>query len=184
MAHAVGRVAGIFPSLREKHPLKGSPMTSDARKCLALICCCLFAGTTLAQDADFSAEFDQCGELVQGANCVLFSGGGGRFYLSDYGSFRVGDSLRVVGAASTDCATFCDEIEGCITVASLHDPAVLPCGTPIPNLPADITAAAFDGCTAALAGGALALTLGLCSPLWRPKSLGFGTTGRTSSGKE
>jgi hypothetical protein len=81
---------------------------------------------------------DACGTLVQGDDCVLFAGGGGKYVLADYGQFRVGDAVRVVGTIDPNCQTICGGADGCIRGAVVYDPAVLPCGTPIANGPADI----------------------------------------------
>ena len=92
----------------------------------------LVLATTGAASAQISAEpdFDACGTLVQGTECVLFEGGGGRYVLSDYGGFRIGDAVRVVGTVDEGCITICQEGDGCIRGAQVFDPAILPCGTP------------------------------------------------------
>ncbi len=97
-----------------------------------------------------AAEFDACGTLIRSeAGCTLFSGGGGQFVLADYGGFRVGDAVRVVGTLDPACVTICPDADGCIRGAVVYDPAVLPCGTPI-----DV---AFDPCSG-LSAGLLALS--------------------------
>ncbi len=89
--------------------------------------------------AQSEPDFDECGVLVQADGCVLFEGGGGSYYLSDYQNHQAGDAVRVVGYLSEDCVTICQAADGCIAGAVLYDPAVFPCGT---DLQVD-----FDPCT-------------------------------------
>lgn len=106
-----------------------------------------------------SAEFDACGTLIRSeAGCTLFSGGGGQYVLPDYGGFRVGDAVRVVGTLDEACVTICPDADGCIRGAVVYDPAVLPCGTPI-----DV---AFDPCSG-LSTGLLALGAVSCVAIRR-----------------
>ena len=100
-------------------------------------------------------EFDACGVLVNGPGCVLFEGGGGSYVLADAGNFAFGDTVRVVGTLNPNCITLCPEADGCISGAEVVDPAVFPCGTPLPSFPQDI----FTGVCPAAATGLLALTL-------------------------
>ena len=100
-----------------------------------------------------TSDIDECGTLVQAGRCVLFEGGGGRYVLSDYGSFHVGDTVRVVGTVDTNCTSICSESDGCVRGAVLYDPAVLPCGTHIPSLPGDLVTNACTAASAAIAGG-------------------------------
>ena len=76
-------------------------------------------------------DFDACGVLVQGAECVLFTGGGGSYALSDYANFKIGDLVRVIGTLDENCITICQEGDGCIRGAEVFDPTVFPCGTPV-----------------------------------------------------
>ncbi len=85
-----------------------------------------------------SSDFDACGTLVRTQDCVLFDGGGGLYYLSDYGRFQVGDAVRVVGSLDDSCVTICGEAQGCVRGARLYDPAQFPCGTDIPSLSEDL----------------------------------------------
>lgn len=101
-----------------------------------------------------AGEFDACGRLVQGAECVLFEGGGGTYYVvGDFSRFRVGDAVRIIGELNPDCVSFCQEGDGCIGNAELFDPALFPCGTPVRT--------PFDPCaglsTTMLAAGLLGL---------------------------
>jgi hypothetical protein len=98
-------------------------------------------------------EIDACGTLVRGVECVLFETGGARYFLANYGRFRVGDKVRVVGTVNPDCVTICGEGDGCVQGAVLYDPAVFPCGTDLPDLPGDICAAAAAGLAGLAAGG-------------------------------
>jgi hypothetical protein len=89
-----------------------------------------------------SFDIDECGVLVQEGGCALFSGGGGKFVVVDTGRFGFGDSVRVVGTVDTNCTTICSTADGCIRGATLYDPAILPCGTALPNFPGDIVTGA------------------------------------------
>lgn len=100
-------------------------------------------------------DFDECGVLVQGVECVLFEGGGGRYVLSDYGNFRAGDAVRVVGGLDTNCITICGEGEGCVRGAVVYDPVQLPCGTPIPSFPGDVISNVCTSLSGSLLGGAV-----------------------------
>ncbi len=66
--------------------------------------------------------FDDCGELVEGVECVLFqSDNFGLYLLDDNGPFGVGDRVRVTGILDPGCFTICLEGDGCIlenTIAS------------------------------------------------------------------
>lgn len=97
-------------------------------------------------NADGMQAIDACGVLVQGAGCVLFEGGGGTYVVVNVDDFQFGDAVRVVGTVDPECVTICPEADGCIRGAAVYDPAVFPCGTDLPNLPADIVT---DACTMA-----------------------------------
>ncbi len=105
-------------------------------------------------------EIDACGILVRDGNCVLFDGGGGRYVLSDYGDFTVGDPVRVVGTIDENCITICNTADGCIRGAIVYDPAVLPCGTPV-SVP-------FDPCSGLSAGLMMLTIAGLAAVRRRP----------------
>ncbi len=117
---------------------------------LAALAC---AQTTTAPS---STEIDACGVLISGGNCVLFSGGGGNYVLSDYGDYRVGDAVRVVGTVDPQCATICGSADGCIRGAVVYDPTVLPCGTALPSFPGDL----LSGLCSAVSAGIAASTTG------------------------
>ncbi len=114
------------------------------------------------------SDFDECGVLVSGPNCVLFEGGGGRYVLSEYEGYAIGDEVRVVGSLDEACITICNEADGCIRGATLYDPAVFPCGTELPNFPGDIVDSACTAASAALVGLA-ALGLMLSAPRRRQR---------------
>ena len=97
-------------------------------------------------------EIDACGTLVQVGRCVLFSGAGGNYVLADYGDFKLGDAVRVIGTISTDCTSICAEADGCIQGAVVYDPAIVPCGTPIADLETDLAVAAIDSVCSAASG--------------------------------
>jgi hypothetical protein len=60
-------------------------------------------------------EFQACGTLVQGVECVLFEADDGQqFVLDNEGSFQVGDRVRVGGTLDRLCITTCQEGDGCI----------------------------------------------------------------------
>ena len=90
-----------------------------------------FAAVPASAQLSDEPDFDACGVLVQGAECVLFTGGGGSYILSDYGDYRVGDLVRVIGTLDEGCITICQEGDGCIRGAEVFDPAIFPCGTPV-----------------------------------------------------
>ena len=63
----------------------------------------------------FKATDDMCGELVPGAECVLFQQDfGGIYVLANYAGFQVGDRVRVNGSLTRDCITVCMQGDGCI----------------------------------------------------------------------
>lgn len=99
------------------------------------------SGSAQTTDPNNSAlngtEVDACGSIVQGTTCPVFSGGGGTWYLADYGHYKIGDSVRVIGTISTDCTTFCTGIDGCIVGNKIYSSDVNPCGVPIPSFPGD-----------------------------------------------
>ncbi len=114
-----------------------------------LIIAASVAAPASAQLSD-EPDFDACGVLVQGAECVLFTGGGGSYILSEYGGYKVGDLVRVVGTLDEACITICQEGDGCIRGAEVFDPTIFPCGTPV--------SVEFDPC-GGLSGALLALPL-------------------------
>lgn len=61
------------------------------------------------------ADFDGCGTLVRGVECVLFQADGGGLYVLDkLGNFQVGDRVWVRGQLEVPCVTCCMEGDGCI----------------------------------------------------------------------
>ena len=57
----------------------------------------------------------ECGELVQGVECVLFlADSGGLFLLENLGGFNVGDQVEVTGCLDPGCFTICLQGDGCI----------------------------------------------------------------------
>lgn len=105
-----------------------------------------------------SSDFDACGTLVRTQDCVLFDGGGGRYALSNYGRFQVGDAVRVVGTLDPSCVTICGQADGCIRGALLYDPVQYPCGTNIPSLSEDLLpslCATASGALGSIATGGL-----------------------------
>jgi hypothetical protein len=108
------------------------------RVALALCALAATANAWAQTDQTGSQAFDECGVLVQGAQCVLFQGAGGLYYVPDTGDFRVGDAVRAVGTLIPGCNTICSDADGCIGGGKLYDPSVFPCGQALPNFPADI----------------------------------------------
>ena len=126
------------------------------RRSLAVLIAAFVAARALGLTTDpNTTEIDTCGVLVQGARCVLFEGGGGKYVLSDYGGFKAGEAVRVVGTVDTNCATICSEADGCIRGAVVYDPARLPCGTALPSLPGDLVTSLCSAASSTL----LTLTL-------------------------
>lgn len=106
--------------------------------------------------ADAAAtEIDACGTLVRGVTCVMFETGGKQYYLADYGGFDIGDEVRVVGTLDPSCITICLQGDGCIRGATVYDPRVFPCGTDLPNFPADICSEAASAALSGLAAAGL-----------------------------
>jgi hypothetical protein len=126
----------------------------------------VLASAAYAQTEDGGpSAFDACGILVRGTDCVLFDGGGGKYVVSDAGRFRIGDAVRVVGTLDPNCQTICAGSDGCIRGAELYDPAVYPCGQPLPNFPTDIVT---NVCSAASLGLLILTLAGLsCTGLRR-----------------
>jgi len=64
----------------------------------------------------------ECGELVQGVECVLFlADSGGLFLLENLGGFNVGDQVEVTGCLDPGCFTICLEGDGCIFQNTIED---------------------------------------------------------------
>ncbi len=80
----------------------------------------LLLGAAAAPSAQAQVPYDSCGEVIQGVTCTLIfrDDNNTTWLLDDYGSFTVGDRVRVVGDADPGCGTFCMQ-GGCITVASI-----------------------------------------------------------------
>lgn len=91
------------------------------------------AAPALAQTSQpTNTDFDSCGVLIRGTECVLFQGAGGKYFVEgDFSHFKVGDSVRVVGELNANCITICQEIDGCVGNAEVFDPLLFPCGTPV-----------------------------------------------------
>jgi hypothetical protein len=118
---------------------------------LPIIASATVAAAQSDPNAPQSQAIDECGTLVEGNGCVLFEGAGGRYVVvANSGDFQFGDAVRVVGTIDPECVTICPEADGCIRGAVLYDPARLPCGTPLPNFPADIVTGVCSSLSAAL----------------------------------
>jgi hypothetical protein len=75
------------------------------------------------------AEFDDCGTLIQGVECVLFDSDNFGVYVVPLDGFTVGDRVRVTGRLFLTCVTFCMQGDGCIENAT-----VVACPWVIPTL--------------------------------------------------
>ncbi len=82
---------------------------------LAAVCAVSFARAETWDPALEGSRYEDCGYLVQGVECVLFhADGGGLYVLQNYGSYSVGDYVRVMGIYDPTCITFCMQGDGCI----------------------------------------------------------------------
>ncbi len=81
------------------------------RGALALAAASLFVQPAEAR----GTPFDGCGTIVMGVTCprMFQADAGGTWVLSTYGSFVVGDRVRVVGNLDPSCITICQQ-GGCI----------------------------------------------------------------------
>jgi hypothetical protein len=60
-------------------------------------------------------NFERCGVLVQGVECVLFlADGGGLYELDNLGDFKVGSRVHVRGQLEPHCPSYCMQGDGCI----------------------------------------------------------------------
>ncbi len=119
---------------------------------LRLLAICALCGPVVAQDTRAEPQpFDACGVLIAGAGCTLIEAAGGRYVVPDAGDFAFGEAVRVVGTLDPECLTIC-EADGCIRGAVVYDPALLPCGTAIPDLPADLVSGLCTAASGAIAG--------------------------------
>ena len=105
-------------------------------------------------DPNATPEIDACGVLAQLGSCVVFEAAGGSYVIPDPGGFRVGDAVRVTGTLDPSCTTICKGANGCIRGATLYNPAVLPCGSNLPNIPGDLV----TGLCSAISSSLLMLT--------------------------
>jgi hypothetical protein len=61
-----------------------------------------------------------CGELVQGVECILFQRDiGGTYLLDDLGGFGVGARVLVIGTIDPRCVNTCLEGDGCVEVDAI-----------------------------------------------------------------
>jgi hypothetical protein len=83
----------------------------------------------------FTLGFNSCGVIIQGVECPLFqSDFGGTYILDTFGSFQIGDRVRVTGTFDLFCASFCQQGDGCIrnnTITSCRLTTIDTCGTVI-----------------------------------------------------
>ncbi len=88
----------------------------------------LVAWFAASRTASAQTPFDGCGTLVQGVTCpkLFQADSGGTWLLGEYGTFQVGDYVRVVGLADPGCITFCQQ-GGCIGNNTIQLCAVCAC---------------------------------------------------------
>ncbi len=89
---------------------------------VAIVVACLTGAAALPARAD---EFDMCGELFAGLECMLFAADNGLDYVlypPNFGGFGVGDRVRVVGDEVLGCPNNCMQGNGCI-----YNPTVTAC---------------------------------------------------------
>ena len=116
-----------------------------------IVCTTLLVAAARGQTTQPSSQaIDECGVLLEGAGCVLFQGAGGKYVVVSGGDFKFGDAVRVVGTVDTGCITICKDADGCIRGATLYDPAIFPCGTSLPNFPADLVSGLCSTVSASL----------------------------------
>lgn len=67
-------------------------------------------------------EIDACGQLVQGAECLVFRPDGElrTYHVENLGDFTAGERVRVTGTRDSSCATICGESSGCIVANSIR----------------------------------------------------------------
>jgi hypothetical protein len=114
--------------------------------------------------AHAQTPFDGCGTIVPGVTCpkLFQADAGGLWVLSTYGSFVVGDVVRVTGTADPSCITLCQQ-GGCILNNSIQACAVCACTTSCAGdgtgaaCPCGNTGAPGHGCASSVnpAGGLL-----------------------------
>lgn len=78
-------------------------------------------------------DFDGCGTLFEGVECLLFDAdSAGVYLLENYGHFRDGDRVHVAGWLDPFCITICMQGNGCI-----HDNTICPCDSRLGDLDGD-----------------------------------------------
>ena len=85
---------------------------------LLLVLAALFS---LGTSATAQVPFDECGVLVPGVTCPNFfqTPNGNMYLLDDYAGYQHGDTVRVQGAFTAGCITFCLQGVGCVGVGSI-----------------------------------------------------------------
>lgn len=83
-----------------------------------------------ALSVDSGAQFDDCGTLEQGVECVLFhADSGSRYVIFDAGGFTPGDRVRVTGRLVSPCTTTCQQGDGCLLGNTIEPCGLDACGT-------------------------------------------------------
>jgi len=83
---------------------------SHLRPALLALCATALASTSWAQ-----MGLQDCGTLTQGVGCTVFEADqGGRFHLTNYGSYVVGDRVHVWGVVLPPCLAICGPVDGCL----------------------------------------------------------------------
>lgn len=108
---------------------------------------CFPAQIPAIEDNTIGQCFNKCGRLVQGVTCILFKPkGGGLFVVENLGGFGVGDRVHVVGCLNPDCATVCQQGDGCVEDNTIEafGPGVCPPGGGIPAT-SEASSASLEG---------------------------------------
>jgi hypothetical protein len=117
----------------------------------------------------------ECGQLVEGTECILFQASSGRFLVTTIGDFDVGDFVFITGCVNplamrqgTRCLDFCMEGDGCLTVISIEscegsdgDDDGFP--DDLDNCPGDYNPDQFD-----LDGDGVGDVCDTCPSVWNP----------------
>jgi hypothetical protein len=87
-----------------------------------------------ALGSDLSFDFDDCGFLVQGLECVLFRADSGALYsMKNLGAFVPGDRVHVTGKVSEFCTDRCLEATGCVADNTIEPCPLDACGRLAPG---------------------------------------------------
>lgn len=72
-------------------------------------------------------NYEACGTLFQGVECVLFEDINGLvLVLDNLGGFDVGDQVYVIGTIDLNCGTICQQDDGCVFSNTITDCVIDP----------------------------------------------------------